>query len=351
MRILVPLVAVLTLVALAWLGAGFLGLELLFGVVIPYAALACFLVGFIYRVLSWGRSAVPFVIPTTTGQQKTLPWIKHQPLNNPSTTLEAVGRMALEVLVFRSLFKNTSTEKRGESLGIGSAKWLWLGGLVFHWSMFIVVIRHLRLFLDPVPAVLQLLMSVDGFLEIGVPALYITGLLLLTTLTFLVLRRILAPRIRYLSQAADYFPLFLLLGIAISGFCMRYFFKVDIVAVKELAMGLASFNPVLTSGLAPVFYIHLFLVSALVAYFPLSKLMHAGGIFLAPTRNLPNNSRVVRHVNPWNYPVKVHTYAEYEDEFRDKMLKIGLPVDGSAAEVDSAGDAPVSPSVAEEQSE
>ena len=72
---------------------------------------------------------------------------------------------------------------------------------------------------------------------------------------------------------------------------------------------------------------HLFLVSVLIAYFPFSKLMHMGGIFLSPTRNLANNSRMRRHVNPWNYDVKVHTYEEYEDEFRPVMMAAGLPVE------------------------
>jgi hypothetical protein len=65
----------------------------------------------------------------------------------------------------------------------------------------------------------------------------------------------------------------------------------------------------------------------LVGYFPFSKLMHMGGIFLSPTRNLANNNRAVRHVNPWNYPVEVHTYEEYEEEFREKMIEAGLPVE------------------------
>ena len=76
-----------------------------------------------------------------------------------------------------------------------------------------------------------------------------------------------------------------------------------------------------------IFFIHLFLVSILIAYFPFSKLVHMAGIFLSPTRNLSNNNRVVRHVNPWSYPVKVHTYDEYEDEFREKMVEVGLPVE------------------------
>jgi len=68
-------------------------------------------------------------------------------------------------------------------------------------------------------------------------------------------------------------------------------------------------------------------VSLLVAYFPFSKLMHAPGIFLSPTRNLKNDSRAQRHVNPWSYPVKVHTYEEYEDEFRVAMKEAGIPLE------------------------
>jgi hypothetical protein len=55
--------------------------------------------------------------------------------------------------------------------------------------------------------------------------------------------------------------------------------------------------------------------------------MHAGGVFLSPTRNMLNNNRSERYINPWNYPVKVHTYEEYEDDFRAKMKEAGIPVD------------------------
>lgn len=322
-----PLIVVLALVALAWLGTGLLQLQVVFGVIVPFIALLCFIVGFIYRVVCWGRSAVPFKIPVTAGQQKSLPWIKQSRVDNPSTTAAAVGRVALEVLLFRSLFKNTRAEKQGDTLGFGSAKWLWLGALVFHWSLLIVVTRHLRLFLDPVPQLISKLNALDSFFDIGIPALYVTSVLLLGALTFLFLRRVLVPRLRYLSLGADYLPLFLLLGIAISGILMRHFSKVDVVAVKEFALSLVALSPVLGPDLAPIFFIHLFLVSSLLLYFPLSKLMHAAGIFFVPTRNLPNDSRMKRHINPWNYAVKTHSYEEYEDEFREKMIKAGLPVE------------------------
>jgi nitrate reductase gamma subunit len=117
---------------------------------------------------------------------------------------------------------------------------------------------------------------------------------------------------------------------------MRYLLKLDIVSAKELTLGLVTFqpNPKVLPGIGVLFYIHLFLVSVLLAYFPFSKLVHMAGIFLSPTRNLSNNSRFVRHINPWNYPVKVHTYEEYEDEFRDKMIEAGLPVEKMAEETE-----------------
>ncbi len=132
---------------------------------------------------------------------------------------------------------------------------------------------------------------------------------------------------RYLSLAADYFPLLLIGGIAVTGILMRYFTKTDLVAIKQLSMGLISFNPVVPEGIGTMFFIHLFLVSVLFIYFPISKLMHFAGVFFSPTRNLANNNRRQRHVNPWDYPVKVHTYEEYEDDFREVMKAADMPLD------------------------
>ncbi|MDI6812533.1 MAG: sulfate reduction electron transfer complex DsrMKJOP subunit DsrM [Desulfitobacteriaceae bacterium] len=326
MKILYPLLGVLALVLFAYAGV-VAHLNVFFGIVVPYLAFLLFLVGFMVRVITWGRSPVPFRIPTTCGQQKSLPWIKQNRLENPSSALGVVGRMALEVLLFRSLFRNLKTEKRGDRLAYGSAKWLWLGGLVFHWSFLIIVLRHLRLFMEPVPVLITQLADLDSFLQIGIPLFYITDGLILAALTYLFLRRVLVPQIRYISLQADYFPLFLLLGIAASGVLMRYVWKVDIVEVKALTMSLVTLRPEVPLSIGAIFYIHLFLVSALFAYFPLSKLMHMGGVFLSPTRNMINNSRSVRHINPWNYPVQVHTYEAYEAEFRAKMKKAGLPLE------------------------
>ena len=330
MKVIVPLCLVVLLALTAWVGTAYFNLYFLFGVIIPYAAFAAFVIGFVIRIVRWGKSAVPFCIPTTGGQQKSLPWIKQAKIDNPFTFLGVVGRMILEVFCFRSLFRGAKTEKKGEHLYIGSAKWLWFFALLFHWSMLLIVLRHFRLFLDPVPMWVTAIEGLDGMFQIGVPALYLTDMIFVAAVTFLFLRRVVLPRIRYISLSVDYFPLFLLLGIAITGISMRYFYRIDVAMVKQLTMSLVTLHPATVSGIQPIFYLHLFFVSTLMAYFPASKLMHAGGIFLSPTRNLANNSRAVRHVNPWNYPVKVHTYDEYENEFRDKMKKMGLPLDHDA---------------------
>ena len=346
--ILFSLVAITILALIPWVGVWVLDLRILFGIVIPYAALATFFIGIIVRVIGWARSPVPFRIPTTGGQQWSLPWVKSNPIDNPKNTAAVIVRMALEVLLFRSLFRNTRMEFReGPKIGYEWEKWLWLAALAFHWSFLVVIIRHLRFFTEPIPAFVRGLEGLDRFLEVGiapfsgfaVPGVLISGFVLLAALTFLFLRRVLSPQLAYISLPGDYFPLFLIIGISSTGIIMRYIgafmqylfkvdlFSVEIVKAKELAMGLVTFHPTIPEGIGVIFFIHLFLVCVLLVYFPFSKLMHMAGIFLSPTRNLSNNSRFVRHVNPWDYPVKVHTYEEYEEEFRDKMVEAGLPVE------------------------
>jgi len=328
MSLLFSFFAVVMLILIVFVGVKVAGLYFFFGVIVPYAAVITFLVGVVYRVVKWGRSPVPFRIPTTCGQQKSHPWIKANNLENPYNTLGVIGRMALEILLFRSLFRNLKFELReGPKIVFWSSKWLWVAALAFHWSFFIVLLRHLRFFTEPVPSFVHLIENIDGFFQITLPTLYISGAILLAAVTYLFLRRVVIPQLRYISLPADYFPLFLIIGVALSGILMRYFFKVDVISVKELTMGLVTLHPKIPEGIGIFFYIHLFLVSILFAYFPFSKLVHMAGLFLSPTRNLANTNRVVRHINPWNYPVKVHTYEEYEDEFREKMKEAGLPVE------------------------
>ena len=195
-------------------------------------------------------------------------------------------------------------------------------------SLLLILLRHLRLFLNPVPGFVGTLEFFDGIFQVGVPVLYQTDLIFVGAVTFLFLRRVIIPQVRYISFAADYFPLFLIFAIAMTGILMRYIFRVDVVSIKQLTVGLATFSPAISGDIGSIFYIHVFLVSVLLAYFPFSKLMHLGGVFLSPTRNMANNNRMVRHVNPWNDPnIKPHSYADYEDEFRQFMADADIPLE------------------------
>ena len=127
LSLIITLVIVHLLVVIPLVGILAANLQFLFGVILPYAAVLVFLVGMIWRVTTWAKSPVPFRIPTTAGQQKSLPWIKDSKLDNPTTTAGVVGRMLLEILLFRSLFRNTKMEYReGPRVTYEWEKWLWL---------------------------------------------------------------------------------------------------------------------------------------------------------------------------------------------------------------------------------
>ena len=326
MNLWISLIVILIL-TLSALGMAFSPLFVLPALILPYAAFVVFVVGFIHRIVTWAKAPVPFRITTTCGQQTSLPWIKSNPLESPSNLWGVFGRMLMEVFLFRSLFRNTEMKMAEGRPVYGSAKWLWFFGLLFHGSLLIIVVRHLRFFVEPITPWIKGLSAVDGFFEIGTPTLYLSDATLLAGLTFLFLRRAFIPRLRYISLVTDWFALLLILGIATTGLVMRHFFAADLLQVKSMALGWVTFSPIIPKGVGTLFYMHLCFVFTLLAWFPFGKLMHMGGIFLSPTRNLANDNRMNRHLNPWNAPVKVHTYEEYEDEFREKMKLAGLPLE------------------------
>ncbi len=308
----------------------------MFGKYLPWMAFFIFVGGVIWRIWKWASSPVPFRIPTTGGQNKSLDFIKPAKLDNPTTTLGVIGRMLLEVLFFRSLFRNTKAEvHEGPVVAYGSSKWLWIGAMAFHWCFLIILLRHFRFFIEPVPFFATGLSDADGFFQIGIPALYVSNILIVLGLSYLLLRRLFNPQVRYISLPQDYFPLLLIGGIVLTGIMMRHLgdFRVDVIKVKQVALGIVAFDTAaVPAGIGATFWVHLTFICTLLIYFPFSKLMHAGGVFLSPTRNLANNNRIKRHVNPWNPEVEVHEYEHWEHMYRDKIVACGLPLDNPADE-------------------
>jgi nitrate reductase gamma subunit len=240
MKAWIALLAVAALFGVVYVGVGLAGQQFLFGVVIPYVAIVVLLVGLVYRVLQWAGAPVPFRIPTVCGQQKSLPFIKHSRFDSPASGLQAAGRMALEVLLFRSLFRNTRVGLTPTQRVIHqSDKLLWVGALAFHWCLLLILLRHLRYFLEPVPALILFLEQLDGFFQLTAPTFLLSSALIGAALLFLLGRRLLDPQVRFISLPADYFPLFLLLGIVGSGIFMRYITKTDLLGSTrgEAALG------------------------------------------------------------------------------------------------------------------
>ena len=124
------------------------------------------------------------------------------------------------------------------------------------------------------------------------------GLAMAAGLAGLWARRVLVDRVRYISSPSDHFMLALLVGIAASGLAMDFVAPVDIVGLKAFMLGLLRFTwhelpP------DPILLTHLTLVIVLMIVFPVSKLLHAPGVFFSPTRNQVDNPRERRHVARW----------------------------------------------------
>lgn len=224
-----------------------------------YVATAVFVGGLAFRIWEYASTPAPLKIPTTPA---------------PTTHGGVVLRLAREVVLFESLFK--------------ANKWIWIFGWVFHAALLVVLLRHLRYFTQPVWEWVVLLQP------FGVYA----GFAMVVGLIGLWARRLLVPRIRYISAPSDHLMLALLIGIGVSGLAMKYVAPTNIVALKSFILGLATFNwqPIPPD---PVLLVHLGLVAVLMIVFPFSKLLHAPGLFFSPTRNQVDNPRERRHLANW----------------------------------------------------
>ncbi|MBL0149189.1 MAG: respiratory nitrate reductase subunit gamma [Ideonella sp.] len=224
-----------------------------------YAATAILVIGVGLKIRSYASTPAPLLIPTTPA---------------PTTTSGVAVRMAREVVFFESLFK--------------SNKWTWLFGWMFHAALLLVLLRHARYFQQPV---WELIVLVQPF---GTYA----GFAMVAGLAGLWARRFLVDRVRYISTPSDHLHLALLVAIGLTGLGMRFVAHTDIVAVKAFMLGLMRLD-IQPLPADPVLLVHLTLVALLMIVFPISKLLHAPGLFFSPTRNQADRSREARHVAAW----------------------------------------------------
>ena len=224
-----------------------------------YAATVILVVGIAMRIRKYAQIPAPLKIPTMPA---------------PRSEAGVAMRLFREVAFFESLFR--------------SNKWTWVLGYLFHFGMLLVLLRHLRYFTEPVWFWVNWVQPFGKYAAFAMLA----GLLGLWA------RRFLVDRVRYISTPSDHLMLALLVGIVLSGMSMTFVEHTDIVSVKAFFLGLMHFSPQPLPE-DPLILIHLGLVATLMIIFPISKLLHAPGVFFSPTRNQVDDSREKRHIAEW----------------------------------------------------
>jgi nitrate reductase gamma subunit len=217
------------------------------------------ILGLAFKIRQYWVTPAPLLIPTTPA---------------PTTQTGVVLRMAREVVLFESLFK--------------SNKWIWIFGWIFHFSLVLVLARHLRYFQEQPWFLVDIVQPFGKYAAFGM----VIGLL------GLLARRILVDRVRYISAPSDFLMLIMLIFIGISGLVMQYLVHPDIIAIKQFFLNWMGFS----IGELPLSFplvVHLSLVALLMLVFPFSKLLHAPGVFFSPTRNQVDNPREHRHIADW----------------------------------------------------
>ena len=224
-----------------------------------YFATVFLVVGLALRIKTYAQTPAPLKIPTMPA---------------PRTEAGVAFRLFREVAFFESLFR--------------SNKWIWLFGIMFHFGMLLVLLRHLRYFTEPVWFWVNWVQPFGKYAAFAMLA----GLLGLWA------RRFLVARVRYITTPSDHLMLALLVGIAMTGIGMTFLVHTDIVQVKGFFLGLLHLSPQALPT-DPLLLTHLGLVITLMIIFPISKLLHAPGIFFSPTRNQTDSSREQRHIADW----------------------------------------------------
>ena len=239
--------------------------SIIFAVLFYFASLVLGL-GLGAKIAGYARTPAPLKIPTTPA---------------PTTRSGVVLLMLREVTLFQSLFRGNL--------------WTWAFGWVFHASLLLVAIRHLRYFFEPVWSWVLFLQPFGMY----------AGITMVLGLAGLWARRLWVERIRYISTLSDHLMLVLLLLIGASGLLMSFVTRTDIIQVKLFFLGLIGIDwQALPADMG--LYGHLALVLCLMLIFPFSKLLHAPGVFFSPSRNQVDNPREHRHIAAWAAQLDKH---------------------------------------------
>lgn len=217
------------------------------GTILPYLAVATFLLGMAWRTWDWLSKSVPFPLTVSAA---------------PGGIASHAFAVAAELTWFGSLYRG---DRR-----------LWLLAWLMHASLLLILLGHLvgialaaeqfRYFGASKEASVRL----SGLLGIS------AGLVLVAALLALSFRRMASEHVKRISALSDYLPLMWLLAVAGTGMAMRLLTAVDLADVRAYLAGLLLLSPRPLPDI-PLFIVHFTAVNVLLIYFPYSKLVHLTG--------------------------------------------------------------------------
>ncbi len=192
-----------------------------------YGVYAAFWVRFFWHALVWWRVARR---------------LRETAAPNARPQVQVCLRTAVDVVFF------------GRLLTVNPA--LWVGEWVFHAAFLLVILRHLRFFLNPVP---------EWVWSIQTPGL-IAGYILPCALVYVLVVRLFTRREKY-AAPSNMFLLLLVLLISLIGLCMHTWFTPNLVDVKLFALGIVALHPAEFPDSVP-FMLHFGLVLILIPLLP-----------------------------------------------------------------------------------
>ncbi|NJD56653.1 MAG: hypothetical protein FIA94_09655 [Nitrospirae bacterium] len=157
---------------------------------------------------------------------------------------------------------------------------LWIGEWIFHVSFVLVILRHLRYFLDPVPPCIW---------SVQTPGI-IAGYLLPLTAMYIFVEKYLVEKKKYVSHYNS-----LLLGIisfiSVSGLLMKTVYHPDVVSIKTFIISAVTFRFAPVPG-SSFFILHVIFVLALLVILP-THIFAAPLVLLGARQREENLNRVI----------------------------------------------------------
>jgi len=219
---------------------------------LPWITILVFAIGMVFRFSVWFRTKQPGALTLFPAPNK-----------GPATFISVLR----ESLLFPGLF-------RGDRL-------LWVSSWIFHITLALIFIGHVRVFMD-FPRLWQALgINADTMSAISGG---IAGIIIMVCGIALLVRRFVILRVRQISNLPDFLALLLIVAIVVTGNIMRFGAHFDLEITRVYFSNLFTFSLVASDLPAMgMFTLHFLMAQILIMFIPFSKIMHFGGVFFTQT--------------------------------------------------------------------